>query len=362
MLKLDGYDFTPRSREGWAIGIGLFLSRLAEIERLTHYIRLLMISAPEKSEITTTSLGQLSKSWVNLSFEERLDKLIADISRKESFKDVEACLNDTKRLLDVRNIIMHGTFAIKVGSTPDRPNYCIWSLPKKPNPGSKSDRTLREDVVHVENFDQATSDGLHLIFKMEHFIDAYSKENGFEVNELKERRLPFELFYTQTILQSNIGWFVVAMGEIEIMIVTIYQKVLNPKYEDGALEPTRRLSGHWLDLTLKARLDDLLEKLPGTGEHIFMRAVLQAVNELIVFRNTLAHAILRYETSDSGALQLMAVRHVRSGLEKITKSEVVANIKKAMRLSDDLSEAIARVGFELNYDRRVRLGWVAKVN
>ncbi|MHA7117202.1 hypothetical protein ACX0KM_24145, partial [Pseudomonas promysalinigenes] len=77
---------------------------------------------------------------------------------------------------------------------------------------------------------------------------------------------------------------------------------------------------------------------------------------------TLAHSILRYETSDSGALQLMAVRHVRSGLEKITKSEIVANIKKAMCLSDELSEAMARVGFELSNDRRVKLGWEAKVN
>lgn len=362
MLELEGYDFTPRSRQGWAIGIGLFLSRLAEIERLTHYIRLLMNAVPVENETTTISLGQLSKNWVNISFEERLNKLIADISRKEPFKDIETCLRDTKRLLDARNIIMHGTFAIKPGSTPDRPNYCIWSPPENPTPESKNDRALREDVVHVEDIDQAALDGLHLIYKMEGFIEKYSNEKGFEVSQLNEHRLPSNLFYIKTILQSNIGSLVVAMGEIEIMIITIYQKILNPEYEAGALEPSRKLDGYWLALTLKAKLDDLLEKLPGTGEHIFMREVLQAVNELLAFRNTLAHSILRYETSDSGALELMAVRHVRSGLEKITKSEIVANIKKAMRLSDDLSEAIARVGFELSNDRRVKLGWVAKVH
>ncbi|MBH3459276.1 hypothetical protein [Pseudomonas putida] len=362
MLELDGYDFTPRSRQGWAVGIGLFLSRLAEIERLTHYLRLLMNAVPDENKIATVSLGQLSKNWVNLSFEERLNKLIADISRKEPFKDVETCLSDTKRLLDVRHVIMHGTFATKPGSTPDRPNCCIWSPPENSTPGSKNDRALREYVVHVENLDQATSDGLHLILKMEGFIEKYSREKGFEVSEFKGQRLPSDLFYIQTILQSNIGWLVVAMGEIEIMIITIYQKILDPEYEAGALEPRRRLDGYWLGLTLKAKIDDLLEKLPQTGEYISLRAVLQTVNELLAFRNTLAHSILRYETSDSGALQLMAVRHVRSGLEKISKSEVVANIKKAMRLSDDLSEAIARVGFELNNDRRVKLDWVAKVH
>ncbi|AUG42733.1 hypothetical protein CXP47_23580 [Pseudomonas chlororaphis] len=357
MSEIINHSFTPRSRGQWAMGIGLFFSRLADIEKLTHHIRLLLTAASGQSKPTVISLSQLSKSWVNLSFEERLDKLIAESARNERFKDIGPHLSETKRLLDVRNVLTHGTFSIKEGSTPDKPNCCIWSFPEKPSPDPKNARPPREDAVHVEPLDQATTDGLHVIFSLEHFIKDYSEDNGYEVSDLREQRLSIEQNHAQAVLQLNIGSLIVAMGEIEWMTIDIYQKILAPEYEDRSLEPRRRLTGYWLTSTLKAKVDDLLEKLPKTGEHLFMRTVLQEITELIAFRNTLAHSIVRYEISDTGDLQLVVVRHVRSGLEKIPKPEVIAHIKRAMSLSDDLCEAIARVRSQLHRERKIELGW-----
>ncbi len=193
---------------------------------------------------------------------------------------------------------------------------------------------------------------LHITFGLDRLFKAFSKEGEFDDSESLEKQLSLDERYASTVLQLNIGQLIVSMGAIELMTIDIYQKILKPQYDNRSLSTTRKLAGYWLTSTLKMKVDDLLEKLPETGEHLFMRKVLHEVSELIAFRNTLAHSILRYEISDAGVLQLVAVRHVRSGLEKIPKKEVITQIKRSMALSNDLSEAIARVGFQLDFERR----------
>jgi hypothetical protein len=47
--------------------------------------------------------------------------------------------------------------------------------------------------------------------------------------------------------------------------------------------------------------------------------VLRDVRDFIALRNNLVRSIIRYEISDTGTLQLAAIRHVRQGLEKNPK-------------------------------------------
>lgn len=352
MSEVNDQNFTARSYTEWAHGIGMFFGRLAEIERQTHYLRLLSNATPGQDEAVGISLNRLSKTWVNLSFEERLDKLINECARDERLKPFRPYLDKTKSLLEVRNVLSHGSFAVKNDSTPEKPNYCVWCFPENASPDSQDARPARRDVVHTEQLDQGMTTALHITFGLDRLFKAFSKEGEFDDSESLEKQLSLDERYASTVLQLNIGQLIVSMGAIELMTIDIYQKILKPQYDNRSLSPTRKLAGYWLTSTLKMKVDDLLEKLPETGEHLFMRKVLHEVSELIAFRNTLAHSILRYEISDAGVLQLVAVRHVRSGLEKIPKKEVITQIKRSMALSNDLSEAIARVGFQLDFERR----------
>ncbi|MGF6455294.1 hypothetical protein [Pseudomonas frederiksbergensis] len=356
MPEVKDQIFTARSRAQWGHGIGMFFGRLAEIERQTHYLRLLSNATPRQEEVTTISLNQLSKTWVNLSFEDRLNKLITECTRDERLKHFEPYLYNTKSLIDVRNVLSHGSFAVKEGSTPEKPNYCVWCFPEDASSNSQDAQPAHLDVVHIEQLEEGMTNALHITLGLDRLIEAFSKEGKFDVSESHEKQLSLDQRYASSVLQLNIGQLITSMGAIELMIVGIYQNILNPKYDDRSLNPIRKLTGYWLSLTLKRKVDDLLEKLPETGEHVLMRKVLREVGELIAFRNILTHSIVRYEISDTGVQQLVAVRHVRSGLETIPKKEVITQIKKSMALSDDLSEAMARVGSQLNAERRESLG------
>lgn len=192
---------------------------------------------------------------------------------------------------------------------------------------------------------------LHVIFGLNKLIHAFSKERQFNLSDWHEQHLSLDEHHASAALQLTIGLLIVAMGEIECMTTIIYRRILEPDYDDLPLSPRRKLAGYWLDYPLKTKVEDILGKLPETGEHLFLKEVLQEIDGLIAVRNTLAHSIVRYETSDTGALQLAAVRHVRSGLGRISKPEIITHIKQSVHLSDKLSEAIARVGFQLNRER-----------
>ena len=353
MLVASSQVSRTRTRSEWAYSIGMFLARLAEIERQTHYIRLLWNAAAE-GVTDPISLKKLSKNWVNLSFEERLDKLVAEVARSEHQTEFLTYFDKTKALLDLRNVLSHGTFAMKDGSNPEAPNYCIWCFPEKTDPDAKTDRPSRDDVVHIEQLEESMTDALDVIFGLDSLIKSFSKGRDIDVSETSNQHLSPEQRHASSMLQLNTGLLMVAMAEIEWMTINIYQSILHPEYDDLSSSPKRKLDGYWLSSTLKMKVDDLLKKLPKTGEHLFLMEVLREVRDLIAVRNTLAHSIIRYEISDTGALQLAAIRHVRQGLEKIPKKEVLAQIKKSMELSNKLSEAIARVSFQLIRERRSR--------
>ncbi|KPC37887.1 Uncharacterized protein AC509_2034 [Pseudomonas amygdali pv. morsprunorum] len=351
MLDLDNQDFRPRSRHQWALEVGLFLSRLAEIERQTHYIRLLANSTPEPYA-ATLSLAMLTKNWLNLTFEQRLDKLIDQINKTPKLTGCEPFLVAIRPLLEIRNVVSHGGFALKDGSTPERPNYCMWPYPEKSACDGGGDCPSRSNVVHIEQIEEAMNQEMHIISGLDNFIQALCAENGLDVNDPHEKLLSVEQRFAGADLQLAIGKLIVASGEIECMVVRIYQQILEPEYAGLSLSPVVKQIGYWLELSLKDKTDDLLKKLPDYAEYQFLRNVLREVLELIPSRNTLAHSMVRYEASPTGGVQLAAVRLERSGPKILSAAEVRARIIKSIQLSGDLSEAIAVVGFLLNRERR----------
>ncbi|MGQ7863952.1 hypothetical protein ACUN0G_32425 [Pseudomonas sp. 32A] len=64
-----------------------------------------------------------------------------------------------------------------------------------------------------------------------------------------------------------------------------------------------------------------------------MMEVLRDVRDFIALRNNLVRSIIRYEISDTGTLQLAAIRHVRQGLEKNPKKEVLGQILTAILIA-----------------------------
>lgn len=352
MLDIGNQDFTPRSRHQWAQEVGLFLSRLAEIERQTHYIRLLTSSTPEQCTANPLTLAMLTKNWLNLSFEQRLDKLIDQFNKDPRLTGCNPFLEAIRPLLEIRNVVSHGGFAMKDGSTSERPNYCMWRYPDKSACDVGGDCPSRSNVVHIEQIEEAMSQEMHIISGLNNFTHALCAENGLDVSEPQEKLLSFEQRFAGADLQLAIGRLIVASGEIECMVVRIYQQILDPEYVGLSLSPVIKLTGYWLELSLKEKVDDLLKKLPDYAEYRLLRNVLREILELIPFRNTLAHSMVRYETSPTREVQLAAVRLERSGPKIIPAAEVRARIIKSIQLSDDLSEAIAVVVFLLVRERR----------
>lgn len=115
---------SPWSREEWKGWIGAFMVAMGEIEGMTHSIR---------REVCG---GECSNSWVKKTLKERLEDLVQQLVGSELEKELGAELFQVKRMLWIRNLLAHGTFALDgtAGTGTGTPYWIFWKYPKANDP------------------------------------------------------------------------------------------------------------------------------------------------------------------------------------------------------------------------------------
>ncbi len=115
---------SPLSREQWKGWIGAFVVAMGEIEGMTHAIR---------REICG---GECSNSWIRRPLKERLEDLVQQLVGSELEKELGAELFQVKRMLWIRNLLAHGTFALDctAGTSIETPYLVFWKYAKANDP------------------------------------------------------------------------------------------------------------------------------------------------------------------------------------------------------------------------------------
>lgn len=337
------------SRKKWAFHIGFFLMRFANIKDAICMLKISLdtVKHLENYPLATAS-NAVPKGWYDLQIEEQATKLIRqleDISLdkynpKKSKNELISLLHRLIKIKDTRNTLAHGTFAVMSGSTPQTPNYCVFS---RAQINEQNNIVSTAKIIPPKEMEFQINESTHI----EIGISSYALDL---LRTLKVESLPttYELTFDarahEARLSLLIGQFMVHMGEIENLVHMVYQSVLDPTYGGEHNSPIIKLNGYWDSLTLSKQIKDLLERLPFTTEYITLREVLHEIADsgLIGTRNTLSHAKVCHQLSPAAdSLALVAMRKTRKSPEILSESEVVRSIRIAFNFSNSLSKALA---------------------
>ncbi|VXC22354.1 hypothetical protein PSEUDO8Z_10448 [Pseudomonas sp. 8Z] len=115
---------SPLSREQWKDCIGAFVVAMGEIEGMTHAIRRQLCG------------GECSNSWISKPLKGRLEDLVQQLVGSELEKELGAELFQVKRMLWIRNLLAHGTFALDgtAGTGTGTPYLVFWKYAKTNDP------------------------------------------------------------------------------------------------------------------------------------------------------------------------------------------------------------------------------------
>lgn len=144
-------------------------------------------------------------------------------------------------------------------------------------------------------------------------------------------------------LSTAPGKFFIEMNFIDMLLFSVYQVVLGITWSTQNHRP-KKLSGKYLDcITLAEICADLEAELPREDDFNHLRNVISEISEtkIIEERNMLSQARLCYLEQDGGTLALTAARRTRKGVKCRSEVEVRTVIALSIKLSDDLSEALA---------------------
>lgn len=337
------------SRQRWGCCIGFFLMRFADIEDAICKLKVSLdtIRALEKNALSTP-VNDPPKSWHGLKVEDRAVKLIRQLentplekyspeSAKEELVDL---LKRLIKIVDARNALAHGTFAMKDGCAPETPNYCIFS---RAQVNERNETVAEAKIIHAKDMESQISESTHIEMKLS--ASAYDLMRALKLEAIPATyELVPEARVREGELSLLIGHFMVRMGEIEGLVHMVYQSVLDPIYEEECSSPTIKLNGYWDSLTLSERIQDLLDCLPPDQEYARLREVILDLksSELVNIRNTLSHAKVCHQLSPaSDRLELMAVRKTRKTPEVLAAKDIKSSVHMASDFSDSLSEALA---------------------
>lgn len=332
----------------WAHAIGFFLMRLANIEITLGQLRgLLTIIERAGPNSAGESMPDVSRSWYDNTLEQQIGKLNGQLRRAaqkmpggpKQVAEIEALLGRLMAIKCTRNALAHGTFALKEGCYPETPNYCIVSRAQAGRDGTVSQPAK---VLGSDNMALQVSEVAQLELGLSTHVQQLQQRRGVSPPP-STYELTLDSRCCETLLALHFGRFIVYMGEIENLVHTVFQVVVDPVYSEDCRSPRLKLAGYWDSLTLAERLSDL-GRLPNTREYEHLKGVLGEIKQsgLIERRNLLCHAKACYRLSPtSERLDLAAVRRTRKGAEVLSVKAVMESIQTASHFSNALSEALA---------------------
>lgn len=330
----------------WPSLAAFFFRRFFELETAVNELNSALLAVAPMNSSEPRLLASASPNWLNQALEKRIDKVIArliklDLSMpSQRWGDLHRCLDQAKLQVAVRNTLAHG-FLAQDCSMEGHGGYVMISRAVRSRSGElveKGKLVSCHDVQAGANRLLEIEAQLSLSFKV------MLKEGLFEDKRHRASDLPWEMNFHASELCMSMGRFFISMGSIEMLIRDIYQFVLGKASYGAGLEP-KSVCGEPIDsLSLAETCADLMKALPCDEAFMPLRRVIAEITqgELIEERNMLTHAGVRYVQQSDGELALMAVRCTRKGGQYRSEQQIRASIMRSIRLSDDLSEAIAR--------------------
>lgn len=333
------------NRRQWCIAVAHFLERFSRLEMSIDEINSAISAISCSRGGPKRLLSAPSASWLHHPLERRIDKLISKLkllnasTQSDRWASISQQLEQAKAQVAVRNTLSHGFLA--ADATRHEPGgYVVISRALRNESG---DLLQEQKIVRCSDVLKGARNLMDISEHLSKVIRDLLQEGAIFDERPTLSPTTWQQNERLSSLSTALGKFFIEMNFIDMLLFSVYQFVLGITWSTQNHRP-KNLSGKYLDsITLAEICADLEAELPREDDFNHLRNVISEISEtkLIEERNMLSHARLCYLEQGDGTLALTAARRTRKGVECRSEVEVRTVIALSIKLSDDLSEALA---------------------